>query len=123
MTCIFITLFKIKEQVSKHGKRKPERPALTFTDILKQDTGLDTWNIKTAIKDRQGHHGNNTEDKVSKQNCILTTLYTHISVFPNAKKKVVLPSQAQNREARPSGFFFFFFFPHFTKSTILVNMC
>ena len=40
MTCIFITLFK--EQVSKHGKRKPERPALTFTDILKQDTGLDT---------------------------------------------------------------------------------
>ena len=36
----------------KHGNRKPVRPALTYIDILKKDTGWDSDSIKTAMQDR-----------------------------------------------------------------------
>jgi hypothetical protein len=36
----------------KHGRRKPGRPALTYIDILKRDTGLPPDDIKTAMQDR-----------------------------------------------------------------------
>ena len=50
----------------KHGKRKPGRPALTYINVLKQDTGLDVNDVKTAMQDRKvwraivdrGHHSN-----------------------------------------------------------------
>ena len=32
----------------KHGKRKSDRPTITFTDILRQDTGLETTDIRTG---------------------------------------------------------------------------
>ena len=50
---------KINEPISqlllwkpKHGKRKPGRPHLTYTDLLKKDTGLELTEIKAAMLDR-----------------------------------------------------------------------
>ena len=48
----------------KHGRRKPGRPAITYTDILKIDTGLESADFKSAMGDRKawgtivvrGHH-------------------------------------------------------------------
>ena len=48
----------------KHGRRKPGRPAITYTDILKMDTGLESTDFKSAMGDRKawgtivirGHH-------------------------------------------------------------------
>ena len=48
----------------KHGSRKPGRPAITYTDILKMDTGLESPYFKSAMGDRKawgtivigGHH-------------------------------------------------------------------
>ena len=39
--------------IPKHGRRKPGRPALTYIDVLKQDTGLDVGDLKTAMQDRK----------------------------------------------------------------------
>ena len=36
----------------KHGKRKPGRPHLTYTDLLKKDTGLELSEVKAAMLDR-----------------------------------------------------------------------
>ena len=36
----------------KHGKRKAGRPSIIFTDILRQDTGLETNKLRTAMLDR-----------------------------------------------------------------------
>ncbi|XP_030839582.1 uncharacterized protein LOC115923289 [Strongylocentrotus purpuratus] len=36
----------------KHGKKKPGRPHLTYTDLLKKDTGLELSEIKAAMLDR-----------------------------------------------------------------------
>ena len=36
---------------TKHGNKKPGRPALTYIDILKKDTGWDSDSIKTAMQD------------------------------------------------------------------------
>ena len=36
-----------------HGRRKPGRPALTYTDILKIDTGLESADFKSAMGDRK----------------------------------------------------------------------
>ena len=36
----------------KHGKRKAGRPTITYTDILQQDTGLETSEVRTAMLDR-----------------------------------------------------------------------
>ena len=55
---------KLLHWTPKHGRRKPGRPALTYTDILKQDTGLDSAEFRTAMRDRKiwramivrGHH-------------------------------------------------------------------
>ena len=48
--------FRSEEPVSKripwapkHGHKKPGRPALTYIDILKMDTGWDFESIKTAM--------------------------------------------------------------------------
>ena len=35
------------------AKRKPGRPALTFIDLLTQDTGLEMSDMKTAMNDRR----------------------------------------------------------------------
>ena len=35
----------------KHGNRKPGRPALTYINILRKDTGLDPGSIKTVMQD------------------------------------------------------------------------
>ena len=40
----------------KHGKRKAGRPNLTYIDLLKQDTGLEEPDIKTAMLDRSVWH-------------------------------------------------------------------
>ena len=48
----------------KHGRRKPGRPALNYSDILKQETGMESTELRTAMKDRKiwramivrGHH-------------------------------------------------------------------
>ena len=48
----------------KHTRRKPGRPALNYSDILKQDTGMESTVFRTATKDRKilramkvrGHH-------------------------------------------------------------------
>ena len=50
--------------IPKHGRRKPGRPPLTYVDVLKHDTGLETSDVQTAMQDRkfwkaivvQGHH-------------------------------------------------------------------
>ena len=51
--------FRSEEPVSKmilwapkHGYKKPGRPALTYIDILKKDTGWDFESVKTAMQDR-----------------------------------------------------------------------
>ena len=51
--------FRCEEPVSnmilwapKHGNKKPGRPALTYIDILKKDSGWDSDSIKTAMQDR-----------------------------------------------------------------------
>ena len=36
----------------KHGKRKADRPTITYTDVLQQDTGLETPDMRTAMLDR-----------------------------------------------------------------------
>ncbi|XP_030838397.1 uncharacterized protein LOC115922828, partial [Strongylocentrotus purpuratus] len=36
----------------KHGKKKPGRPHLTYTDLLKKDTGLELSEVKAAMLDR-----------------------------------------------------------------------
>ena len=36
----------------KHGKKKPGRPHLTYTDLLKNDTGLELSDVKAAMLDR-----------------------------------------------------------------------
>ena len=36
----------------KHGKRKAGRPTITYTDVLQQDTGLETTDMRTAMLDR-----------------------------------------------------------------------
>ena len=40
--------------ILKHGKKKPGRPVLTYMyiDILKEDTGLEAADFKTAMQDR-----------------------------------------------------------------------
>jgi hypothetical protein len=48
----------------KHGRRKPGRLPLTYTDFLKMDTGLESTDFKSAMRDRKawgtivilGHH-------------------------------------------------------------------
>ena len=50
--------------IPKHGRRKPGRPPLTYVDVLKHDTGLETSEVQTAMQDRKlwkaivvrGHH-------------------------------------------------------------------
>ena len=50
--------------IPKHGRRKPGRPPVTYVDVLKQDTGLETSEVQTAMQDRnlwkamvvRGHH-------------------------------------------------------------------
>ena len=37
----------------KHGKRKPGRPAQTYIDILRHDTGLEETDFKAAMQDRK----------------------------------------------------------------------
>ena len=51
--------FRSEEPVSKmilwapkHGYKKPGRPALTYIDIIKKDTGWDFESVKTAMQDR-----------------------------------------------------------------------
>ena len=36
----------------KHGKRKAGRPTITYTDVLQQDTGLETTDMRTAMLNR-----------------------------------------------------------------------
>ena len=48
---------------SKHGKRKAERPNLTY--LLKQDTGLEEPDIKTAMLDRSVWRGITVRANVS----------------------------------------------------------
>ena len=47
----------------KHGKKAVGRPTITSNDILRQDTGMETTKIRTAMLDRspaqecvEGHH-------------------------------------------------------------------
>ena len=40
---------KILNWNPKHGKRKAGRPKLTYIDLMKQDTGLEEPDIKTAM--------------------------------------------------------------------------
>ena len=44
---------KLIHWIPKHGARKRGRPALTYIDILKRDTGLQVEEIKTAMLDRK----------------------------------------------------------------------
>ena len=46
------TVSKVILWTPKHGTRRPGRPQLTFTDILRQDTDLEGDDIKTAMQDR-----------------------------------------------------------------------
>ena len=46
------TVSRILNWNHKHGKRKAGRPNLTYIDLLKQDTGLEESDIKTAMLDR-----------------------------------------------------------------------
>ena len=55
---------KMVHWIPKHGRRNPGRPALTYVDILKDDTGLEAADFRTAMEDRKmwkaitvrGHH-------------------------------------------------------------------
>ena len=55
---------KLLHWTPKHGRRKPGRPALNYSDILKQETGMEITELRTAMKDRKiwramivrGHH-------------------------------------------------------------------
>ena len=38
--------------IPKYRKKKPVRPAFTYIDILKEDTGLEAADFKTAMQDR-----------------------------------------------------------------------
>ena len=42
--------------IPKHGRRKPGTPSLTYVDVLKQDTALETSEVQTAMQDAlEGH--------------------------------------------------------------------
>ena len=43
----------IVQWTPKHGRRKPGRPALTYTDILKMVMGLKSADFKSAMGDRK----------------------------------------------------------------------
>ena len=55
---------KLLHWTPKHGRRKPGRPALNYSDILKQETRMESTELRTAMKDRKiwramivrGHH-------------------------------------------------------------------
>ena len=56
----------------KHGKRKPGTPALTYTDILKIDTGLESADFKSLVsnggqKGLGNHRDSRTSLDLSKQ--------------------------------------------------------
>ena len=36
--------------IPKHGRRRQGRPPLTYVDVLKQDTGLETLEVQTAMQ-------------------------------------------------------------------------
>ena len=44
---------KLLHWIPKHGKRKQGRPTLTYIDVLQQDTGLESADFRTAMKDRK----------------------------------------------------------------------
>ena len=47
----------------RHGKRRPGRPAATYFDILKKDTGLKVNSILRAMSDRDmGRHLDSRSD-------------------------------------------------------------
>ena len=44
---------KLVHWIPKHGRKSLGRPALTYIDILKRDTGLEVEELKTAMRDRK----------------------------------------------------------------------
>ena len=44
---------KLIHWIPMHGGRRPGRPALTYIDLLKRDTGLQVEELKTAMQDRR----------------------------------------------------------------------
>ncbi|XP_072018181.1 uncharacterized protein [Amphiura filiformis] len=51
--CYTATVSKLVHWIPKHGKRKQGRPTLTFVDILRQDTRLESTDMVTAMQDRK----------------------------------------------------------------------
>ena len=44
---------KLIHWIPKHGRKAPGRPALTYIDVLKQDTGLEASALKVAMEDKR----------------------------------------------------------------------
>ena len=51
----------------KHGRRKPGRPALTYTDILNMDTGLESEVDKGEQKGTENHLNSRRHSAQAKQ--------------------------------------------------------
>lgn len=44
---------KLVQWIPKHGSKRRGRPALNFMDVLKQDTGLDVNDVRSAMQNRK----------------------------------------------------------------------
>jgi len=48
----------------RHGKRRPGRPAATYIDMLRKDTGLEVENLQRAMINRDAWSAITTRDQM-----------------------------------------------------------